>query len=381
MEPDILFNFALHASASTLSHSGAFDISKAPSSFAEAHAQSDYSVWWEAMDREKKSLEDMGAFEEADPPPGECAIRLKWVYAFKMDADGHNIPGKEKARVIAQGFNQHPGQYDETCALVVKMASIHIGLLFATSKFFSSTAKLLFSMQKSIILCMFVRYLDILFPILVRSCISLSHSMVFVNQPMNSICFYLSLLLSLGMVRCNANHGVFFGKWTSPPDSSVDMPVNGTPLVLYVPIHVDDGPAITNSPSLYAWFLRTLAHHLMIIDLGQCAKFLNILIICDQPGCHLWLSSHVYIAELLKEWNLMTCCPASTPFPTKLPDSSSPPNALPDISDVDLVPKYQCLVGCLLYLAIASRLDLPYYTMWLGQFNASPSCTHFLIAC
>jgi hypothetical protein len=68
----------------------------------------------------------------------------------------------------------------------------------------------------------------------------------------------LSLLLALGMVRCDIDHGVFLGEWKSPPDSTVSMPLDGGPLVLYVPIHVDDGLAITNSPSLYAWFLKTL---------------------------------------------------------------------------------------------------------------------------
>jgi hypothetical protein len=57
----------------------------------------------------------------------------------------------------------------------------------------------------------------------------------------------MSLLLNLGMIRCKVDHGVFFGKWISPPDSSITMPADGSPLVLYVPIHVDDGLAITDS--------------------------------------------------------------------------------------------------------------------------------------
>ena len=61
------------------------------------------------MDREKKSLEDMGAFKEADLPPGARTIGVKWVYDHKTDATGANIPGKEKARLVAQGFNQCPG--------------------------------------------------------------------------------------------------------------------------------------------------------------------------------------------------------------------------------------------------------------------------------
>ena len=330
LEPDILLNFSMHASVSPPSHSGSFDLLKAPSSFAEAHAQSDASVWRAAMDREKRSLDEMGAFEEADLPPGERVIGLKWVYAFKTDADGHNIPGKEKARVVAQGFNQRPSQYDETYTPVAKMASVRLLLAWAAVqdlKIFQFNCKTAFLHAK-------IRH-----PLYVRQIpgYPLSHPqkvlrilIALYSLHQSAYEFYmlfLSLLLSLGMVHCEADHGIFFGEWTSPPDSSVHMPVNGSPLVLYAPIHVDDGLAITNSPSLYAWFLKTLANCLMIVDLGQCAKFLSILIIHDRPNHHLWLSSHVYIAELLEEWNLTDCRPASVrghphyPIPITKPDN------------------------------------------------------------
>ena len=73
--------------------------------------------------------------------------------------------------------------------------------------------------------------------------------------------FYMlicSLLLALGMVHCEVDHGIFMGEWTSLPDPSVVMPADGGPLVLYVPLHVDDSLGITNSASLYAWFLSSL---------------------------------------------------------------------------------------------------------------------------
>ena len=91
----------------------------------------------------------------------------------------------------------------------------------------------------------------------------------------------MALFLALGLIRCDVDHGVFFGRWTSPPDPSVSMPTNGDPLVLFVPIHVDDGLAITNSLSLYRWFLFTLQKKLLIVDLGECSKFLSI---CDNSG-------------------------------------------------------------------------------------------------
>ena len=190
----------------------------------------------------------------------------------------------------------------------------------------------------------------------------------------------MSLLLDLGMVRCDVDHGVFFGEWSSPPDPSIEMPPSG-PLVLYVPLHVDDGLGITNSPSLYAWFLKVLSRRLHIVDLGVCSKFLSILIIRDCTNRKIWLSSHVYLAELLDEWKLSSCKPASTPFPSGVsPLSIAPQNSLPDLSDADLVPRYQRLVGCLLYLAISTRPDISYYAMWLGQFNANPTRAHFLAA-
>ena len=64
----------------------------------------------------------------------------------------------------------------------------------------------------------------------------------------------MSLLLGLGMICCDVDHGDFIGEWYLPPDPSILMPTSG-PLVLYVPLHVDDGLGIMNSPSLYAWFL------------------------------------------------------------------------------------------------------------------------------
>ena len=103
-------------------------------------------------------------------------------------------------------------------------------------------------------------------------------------------------------------------------------------------------------------------------------KFLNILIIRDLPGKRLWLSPRIYISELLDEWNLTVCRSVATPFLNTSPDlSSAPTNFLPAVTDVDLLPQYQRLVGCLLYLAISTRPDIAYYAMWFGQFNARPT--------
>ena len=361
-----------------------FDLSKPPSSYVEAIARPDAQIWHSAMDRERKSLSDMGAFEEVELPKGERAIGLKWVYDIKTDASGARIHGKEKARLVAQGFNQRPGQYDETYAPVAKMASVRILLAWAAVKdleiyqFDCKTAFLHAKIRHPLYARPFPGYPVSNPGMYLRILVALY------GLRQSAFEFYIlimSLLLEFGLVRCEVDHGIFFGEWTSSPDPSIPMPLDGSPLVLYVPLHVDDGLAITNSPPLYAWFLSVLSRRLHIVDLGPCTKFLNILILRDRPGRRLWLSSRIYVSELLEEWNLSSCRPVSVPFPSNLPDlTSAPPNSLPAISDADLLPQYQRLVGCLLYLAIATRPDIAYYAMWLGQFNANPTRAHFLIA-
>ena len=382
-ESDIL-DLALHTFRLPPSRaSRSFDLTKIPFSYSEAIARPDAPVWRAAMDRERQSLADMGAFEEADLPPGQKAIGLKWVYDFKTDALGAKIPGKEKARLVAQGFTQRPDQYGETYAPVAKIASVRILLTWAAVhdleifQFDCKTAFLHAKLRHDLYARPFPGFETSSPSKVLRILVALY------GLRQSAFEFYIllmTLLLALGMVRCEVDHGVFIGEWTSPPDPSIEMPASG-PLVLYVPLHVDDGLAITNSAPLYAWFLKVLSQRLHIVDLGPCSKFLSILIIRDRPARRIWLSSHVYVSELLDEWNLSSCKPASTPFPSGIsPLAPAPLNSLPELSDADLVPRYQRLVGCLLYLAIATRPDISYYAMWLGQFNASPTRTHFLAA-
>ena len=234
-------------------------------------------------------------------------------------------------------------------------------------------------MRSSDILSMVVKLLGFPWTIPRKFFVSWQHSTVSANPPSNFILSFSRCFLILGLVCCEVDHEVFIGTWSLPPDPSVLALPDGRPLVLYVPLHVDDGLGITNSPSLYRWFLSTLAKRLHIVDLGPCSKFLSIVILRDRSNRQLWLSSHVYVAELLEEWNLTSCRAVSTPFPANFSSSLSiaPTNALPDVSDVDLLPKYQRLVGCLLYLAIATRPDLPYYAMWLGQIQCEAYTSSF----
>ena len=182
--------------------------------------------------------------------------------------------GKEKARLVSQGFTQCPGQYSETYAPVAKMASVHILLAWAAVQdleifqFDCKTAFLHAKLHHPLYARPFSGY-----PASSPSKVLLILAALY-SLRQSAYEFYMlicSLLIALGMIRCKVDHGVFMGEWTSAPHPSVIMPADGNPLVLYIPLHVDDGLALTNSPTLYAWFLSTLSAHLHIVDLGPCS--------------------------------------------------------------------------------------------------------------
>ncbi|GKB00137.1 retrovirus-related pol polyprotein from transposon TNT 1-94 [Tanacetum coccineum] len=57
-------------------------------------------------------------------------MRTKWVFKNKLDENG--IVSRNKARLVAQGYNQQEGiEYDETYALVARLESIRILLAYA----------------------------------------------------------------------------------------------------------------------------------------------------------------------------------------------------------------------------------------------------------
>ncbi|GKF07454.1 retrovirus-related pol polyprotein from transposon TNT 1-94, partial [Tanacetum coccineum] len=64
-------------------------------------------------------------------PYGKTIIGSKWVFRNKRDETGIVI--KNKARLVAQGYNQQEGiDYDETFAFVARLEAIRIFLAFAT---------------------------------------------------------------------------------------------------------------------------------------------------------------------------------------------------------------------------------------------------------
>ncbi|GKE88992.1 retrovirus-related pol polyprotein from transposon TNT 1-94, partial [Tanacetum coccineum] len=86
--------------------------------------------WVMDMQEELNQFISNDVWELVPNPMDMTIIRTKWVYRNKLDKNG--IVTRNKARLIAQGYNQQEGiDYDETYAPVARLESIRILLAYA----------------------------------------------------------------------------------------------------------------------------------------------------------------------------------------------------------------------------------------------------------
>jgi hypothetical protein len=86
--------------------------------------------WVIAMQEELNQFVRNDVWTLVPQPKSQTIIGTKWVFRNKMDENG--IVSRNKARLVAQGYNQQEGiDYDETFAPVARLESIRILLAYA----------------------------------------------------------------------------------------------------------------------------------------------------------------------------------------------------------------------------------------------------------
>ncbi|KXJ62485.1 hypothetical protein RP20_CCG007100 [Aedes albopictus] len=89
-----------------------------PVTHQDAIRRDDADKWKVAMQEEYDAHVSNETWTLTELPKGRKAIRCKWVYRTKLDADG-NLD-RHKARLVIKGFSQRKGvDYDETYSPVV----------------------------------------------------------------------------------------------------------------------------------------------------------------------------------------------------------------------------------------------------------------------
>ncbi|GJX30361.1 retrovirus-related pol polyprotein from transposon TNT 1-94 [Tanacetum coccineum] len=89
--------------------------------------------WVVAMKEELNQFVANDVWELVPLPISQLVIGTKWVFRNKLDENG--IVSRNKARLVAQGYNQQEGiDYDETYALSIKMGMVDNTLFTKKSK-------------------------------------------------------------------------------------------------------------------------------------------------------------------------------------------------------------------------------------------------------
>ena len=91
--------------------------------------------WMNTMQEELTQFERNKVWKLVPKPKDKSMIRTRWVFRNKLDEKGIII--RNKAKLVAQGYNQEEGiDYDETFAPVARLESIRMFLAYAAFSYF-----------------------------------------------------------------------------------------------------------------------------------------------------------------------------------------------------------------------------------------------------
>nr|GEW48443.1 hypothetical protein [Tanacetum cinerariifolium] len=269
------------------------------------------------------------AQNQISQPRNMTIIRTKWVFRNKLDENG--IVSRNKARLVAQGYNQQEGiDCDKTYGLVARLESIRILLAYPCALDFK-----LFQMNvKSAFLNDFI------------------NEEVYVAQPPGFIDFKKPnhvFKLKKGMVD-----NTFF---TLKKSSNL----------IIVQIYVDDIIFGSTCQDMCDDFAKIMQYEFKMSMMGELNFFLRLQIKQMEDG--IFFNQSKFIKEMLKKFGLEESKPIKTPmsFDTKLTKDE-------ECESVNST-KYRGMIGSLLYL-MKSRPDIMFSVCLYTRFQEAPKTSH-----
>ena len=323
-----------------------------PITYKQAMLSAECEKWKIAMDSEMSAHYSNNTWNLVDLPKDRKAIGNRWVFTKKDD-------GRYKARLVAQGFSQVPGEdYLTTFSPVIRYESVKLLLAFSAvdqrviHQMDVDTAFLNGTVEETLYMKQPVGFVDEAEP---EKVCKLNKSLYGLKQA--PICWNTTIMKFLtehGFKRIESELGLYL----------MDDIILG--------LYVDDILISGKNTIEIGKVKKLLSLRFRMKDLGIARKFLGINIEQRADGISICLND--YIAKVLEEFNMSDANSVATPsiVGQDLHKTDDSPEC--DASN------YRSLVGKLLFGATTVRTDISYAVGMLSRYLAKPTEKHMKCA-
>jgi hypothetical protein len=359
-----------------------------PVTVEEALAGPDASEWRQAIRKELASIHEHDVYDVVPRPVGKSVVKSKFVFRRKLGPSGS--VEKFKARLVAKGFTQQPGvDYDETFAPTAKFVTIRTVLSLAArfgwqvEQVDVQTAFLNGQLEEEIFLQP-PEGVDIK-PDHVWRLKKALYGLKQGPRVWNSHLHNVLTAASLAFRRTVGDHTLYV-RGSSPLDKDYCI------LVVYV-----DDMVIAGHGDVVQMVKEKIKLNLDTTELGPIHWLLGVQVQRDKDGSF-FLSQEHYIKSVLERFGMQSCRPVSTPLAsTKQRPISSLLSVMPfttndnNSADIDVIESsniahedgpehwpYRQVLGCLMYLMMATRPDMAAVVSYLGRFMENPQKQHWI---
>ncbi|GJU56809.1 retrovirus-related pol polyprotein from transposon TNT 1-94 [Tanacetum coccineum] len=312
--------------------------------------------WIVAMQEELNQFIANDVWELVPQPKNMTIIGTKWVFRNKLDENG--IVSQNKARLVAQGYNQQEGiDYDETYAPVARLESIRILLAYACAldfKLFQMDVKSAFLngfINEEVYVAQPPGFIDFEKPDHVYK---LKKALYGLKQAPKAWYDRLKAFLIKHEYKMGMVDNTLFTK-----KKSLNL--------IIVQIYVDDIIFGSTCQDMCDEFAKIMHDEFEMSMMGELNFFLGLQIKQMEDG--IFFNQSKYIKEMLKKFGLEDSKPMKTPMSsdTKLTKDE-------ECESVDST-KYRGMIGSLLYLT-ASRPDIMFSVCLCAHFQEAPKTSH-----
>ncbi|GJV20256.1 retrovirus-related pol polyprotein from transposon TNT 1-94 [Tanacetum coccineum] len=312
--------------------------------------------WIVTMQEELNQFIANDVWELVPQPRNMIIIGTKWVFRNKLDENG--IVSRNKARLVAQGYNQQEGiDYDETYAPVARLESIRILLAYACAldfKLFQMDVKSAFLngfINEEVYVAQPPGFIDFEKPDHVYK---LKKALYGLKQAPKAWYDRLKAFLIKHEYKMGMVDNTLFTKKRSSN-------------LIIVQIYVDDIIFILTCQDMCDEFAKIMHDEFEMSMMGELNFFLGLQIKQIEDG--IFFNQSKYIKEMLKKFGLEESKPMKTPMSsdTKLTKDE-------ECESVDST-KYRGMIGSLLYLT-ASRPDIMFSVCLCARFQEAPKTSH-----